>query len=160
MEANHYNIQDTRSIIIVSLLFISVPLIVNSYQSYKRAEQALIEISVLRNVAELTNNISRERAPANQVMSSTPEKRAEYIQELKRYRANVDQQIEETAQLLKRNGFIPHAYHLSHQLQASLKEGRDAVMLMLQLLSLLAVQLNWIMLFRKCLLLGIVLSMY
>ena len=114
-------------IIIVSLLFISVPLIVNSYQSYKRAERALIEISVLRNVAELTNNISRERAPANQVMSSTPEKRAEYIQELKRYRANVDQQIEETAQLLKRNGFIPHAYHLSHQLQASLKEGRDAV---------------------------------
>ena len=114
-------------IIIVSLLFSSVPLIVNSYQSYKRAERALIEISVLRNVAELTNNISRERAPANQVMSSTPEKRAEYIQELKRYRANVDQQIEETAQLLKRNGFIPHAYHLSHQLQASLKEGRDAV---------------------------------
>lgn len=114
-------------IIIVSLLFISVPLIVNSYQSYKRAERALIEVSVLRNVAELTNNISRERAPANQVMSSTPEKRAEYIQELKRYRANVDQQIEETAQLLKRNGFIPHAQHLSLQLKSSLKEGRDAV---------------------------------
>ena len=114
-------------IIIVSLFFISVPSIVNSYQSYKRAERALIEVSVLRNVAELTNNISRERAPANQVMSSTPEKRAEYIQELKRYRANVDQQIEETAQLLKRSGFIPHAHHLSHQLQASLKEGRDAV---------------------------------
>lgn len=109
------------------ITFISVPLIVNSYQSYKRAERALIEVSVLRNVAELTNNISRERAPANQVMSSTPEKRAEYIQELKRYRANVNQQIEETAQLLKRNGFIPHVYHLSHQLQASLKEGRDAV---------------------------------
>lgn len=87
-------------IIIVSLLFISVPSIVNSYQSYKRAERALIEVSVLRNVAELTNNISRERAPANQVMSSTPEKRAEYIEELKRYRANVDQQIEETTQLL------------------------------------------------------------
>lgn len=114
-------------IIIVSLLFISVPLIVNSYQSYKRAERALIEVSVLRNVAELTNNISRERAPANQVMSSTPEKRAEYIQELKRYRANVDQQIEETAQLLKRNGFIPHVQHLSLQLKSSLKEGRDAV---------------------------------
>ena len=73
-------------IIIGSLIFISVPLIVSSYQSYKKAERALIEISVLRNVAELTNNISRERAPANKVMSSTPADQARHLEELKQYR--------------------------------------------------------------------------
>ena len=114
-------------IIIGSLIFISVPLIVSSYQSYKKAERALIEISVLRNVAELTNNISRERAPANKVMSSTPADQARHLEELKQYRLQVDQQIQDTIQVLKQEGFITHAHHLSHQLKASLKQGRDAV---------------------------------
>ena len=35
-------------IIIFSLLFLSVPLIVSSYQSYKKADRALTEISALR----------------------------------------------------------------------------------------------------------------
>lgn len=114
-------------IIIGSLIFISVPLIVSSYQSYKKAERALIEISVLRNVAELTNNISRERAPANKVMSSTPADQARHLEELKQYRLQVDQQIQDTIRVLKREGFNHQAFYLSDQLQASLRQGRDAV---------------------------------
>ena len=84
------------SIIIVSLLIISVPLTVNSYSSYKKSEVALSEILVLQNVAELANNISKERAPSNKVMSSTPEELQENLNELSEYRKQVDRQIHKT----------------------------------------------------------------
>jgi CHASE3 domain sensor protein len=48
-------------IIILSLLFLSVPLIVSSYHSYQKADQALTEISALRAVADLANKVSRHR---------------------------------------------------------------------------------------------------
>lgn len=114
-------------IIIVSLLFICVPLMVNSYQSYQKTKRALIEISVLGKVAELTNSISRERAPANKVMSSSAAEFQQNLQELKAYRAGVDQQVEQTINILRKEGFIIHAHHLSHQLKTALEQGRQAV---------------------------------
>lgn len=110
-------------IIIVSLLFICVPLMVNSYQSYQKTKRALIEISVLGKVAELTNSISRERAPANKVMSSSAAEFRQNLQELKAYRADVDQQVEQTINILRKEGFIIHAHHL----KTALEQGRQAV---------------------------------
>lgn len=110
-------------IIIVSLLFICVPLMVNSYQSYQKTKRALIEISVLGKVAELTNSISRERAPANKVMSSSAAEFQQNLQELKAYRAGVDQQVEQTINILRKEGFIIHAHHL----KTALEQGRQAV---------------------------------
>ena len=68
-------------IIALSLLFLSVPLIVSSYQSYQKADRAFTEISALRAVADLANKISRERAPANKVMSSSADELEENIKE-------------------------------------------------------------------------------
>lgn len=58
------------SIIILSLCSLSIPLIVKSYRDYNKTNQALIEIQALQAVADLANKISRERAPANKLMSS------------------------------------------------------------------------------------------
>ncbi|GAA5186360.1 GGDEF domain-containing protein [Acinetobacter kookii] len=114
-------------IIILSLLFLSVPLIVSSYQSYQKADRALTEISALRAVAELANKISRERAPANKVMSSNADEFAANLKELKAYRKEVDLQIEQTRAILAAAGFTVQAQALSSQLKAALAQGRNAV---------------------------------
>ncbi len=49
------------------------------------------------------------------------------LQELKAYRAGVDQQVEQTINILRKKGFIIHAHHLSHQLKTALEQGRQAV---------------------------------
>ena len=72
-------------VIVLSLLFISVPLIFKSHQNYQHAQLSLTEIQSLRAVAELSNKISRERAPSNKVMSSTPKEYAQNRQELVEY---------------------------------------------------------------------------
>ncbi len=51
-------------VIILSLLFMAVPLIVSSYQEYLKTKQALIEIKSLKLIAEVANKV-KERAPAN-----------------------------------------------------------------------------------------------
>ena len=58
------------SIIILSLCSLSIPLMVKSYRDYIKTNQALTEIQALQAVADLANKISRERAPANKLMSS------------------------------------------------------------------------------------------
>lgn len=117
----------SMGVIIASLLIISVPLTVKSYSSYKKTELALAEILVLRDVAELANNISRERAPANKVMSSTPEELEENLAELKEYRAKVDKQIEKTIFVLNSNGFTKQSEMLYINLVKKLEIGRGAV---------------------------------
>ena len=87
-------------LIIFSLLLLSVPLIVSSYKSYQKADRALSEISALRAVADLANKISRERAPANKVMSSRADELAANLKELDEYRKQVDLQIEQTIRIL------------------------------------------------------------
>ena len=114
-------------IIIFSLLFLSIPLIISSYQSYQKADRALMEISALRAVADLANKVSRERAPANKVMSSIPEELAANLNELHSYRKEVDLQIEQTLQILNAAGFSAQAPGLSSNLKVTLQQGRQAV---------------------------------
>ncbi|TCB54111.1 GGDEF domain-containing protein [Acinetobacter terrestris] len=114
-------------IIIFSLLFLSIPLIISSYQSYQKADRALTEISALRAVADLANKVSRERAPANKVMSSTPDELAANLNELHRYRKEVDLQIERTLQILNTAGFSAQVPGLSSNLKVTLQQGRQAV---------------------------------
>ena len=92
-------------LIIFSLLLLSVPLIVSSYKSYQKADRALSEISALRAVADLANKISRERAPANKVMSSRADELAAKLKELDDYRKEVDLQIEQTIRILNTRNF-------------------------------------------------------
>ena len=63
-------------VIISSILYISIPLIIQSYQEYIKTNQVLTEITSLRALVKTANKISRERAPANKVMSSTVEELA------------------------------------------------------------------------------------
>lgn len=114
-------------IIILSLLFLSVPLIVSSYHSYQKADRALTEISALRAVADLANKVSRERAPANKVMSSNTDELEENLKELEVYRKEVDLQIEQTRAILNAAGFIVQAQALSSHLKVTLVQGRNAV---------------------------------
>ncbi|WP_445660516.1 GGDEF domain-containing protein [Acinetobacter sp. F16] len=114
-------------IIIFSLLFLSVPLIVSSYQSYQKADRALTEISALRAVADLANKVSRERAPANKVMSSSPDELAANLNELHKYRKEVDLQIEQTLEILTTAGFSAPTQGLSSNLKVTLQQGRQAV---------------------------------
>lgn len=114
-------------IIALSLLFLSVPLIVSSYQSYQKADRALTEISALRAVADLANKISRERAPANKVMSSSADELEENIKELQAYRKEVDLQIEQTSAILAAAGFSVQAQALSSHVKGALAQGRHAV---------------------------------
>ncbi|MGB9190551.1 MULTISPECIES: GGDEF domain-containing protein [unclassified Acinetobacter] len=114
-------------IIALSLLFLSVPLIVSSYHSYQKADRALTEISALRAVADLANKISRERAPANKVMSSSADELAENIKELEAYRKEVDLQIEQTSAILATAGFSVQAQALSSHVKGALAQGRHAV---------------------------------
>lgn len=114
-------------VIVLSLLFISVPLILKSHQNYQQAQLSLTEIQSLRAVAELSNKISRERAPSNKVMSSTPEEYAQNQQELAEYRQGVDQHIQSTILRLNEAGFNTEAAEIVMQLQPQLQQGRDAV---------------------------------
>ncbi|MDY6462931.1 GGDEF domain-containing protein [Acinetobacter faecalis] len=117
----------SMSVIIASLLIISVPLTVNSYFSYKKSELALSEILVLQNVAELANNVSRERAPSNKVMSSTPEELEANLKELTEYRKKVDRQIQKTVYVLNNHGFSDQSEALYINLIKRLEVGRKAV---------------------------------
>ena len=47
-------------VIILSLLFMAVPLIVVSYQDYIKTRQALAEIKSLRAVADIAYKVSKE----------------------------------------------------------------------------------------------------
>ncbi|HFZ2943383.1 TPA: GGDEF domain-containing protein, partial [Salmonella enterica subsp. enterica serovar Paratyphi A] len=70
------------------------------------------QLNALQQVTDLANKISRERAPANKVMSSSVEEFVKHQQELSDYRQEVDQQMQITAQALDQVGFN----HLSQQL--------------------------------------------
>lgn len=117
----------SMSIIIASLLVISIPLTVSSYFSYKKSELALSEVLVLQDVAELANNISKERAPSNKAMSSSPEELESNLTELIEYRKKVDRQIEKTIYVLNSHGFSDESEQLYIHLVKKLDIGRAAV---------------------------------
>ncbi len=105
-------------VIILSLLFMAIPLIVGSYQDYIKTRQALAEIKSLRAVADIAYKISKERAPANKMMSSAPGDLLKNQKELKKFRLIVDEQIDSTILILKQAGYVS----LANELQTSLKE--------------------------------------
>lgn len=112
------------SVIILCLLFICIPLIVNSTQSYLKAVRTSDELHALQEVAILANKISKERAPANKVLSSTPEEIHQRQQELEIYRKEVDQQFEHTAKVLQQAGFPHLSQRLESAVRPSLEQGR------------------------------------
>ncbi|WP_411691493.1 GGDEF domain-containing protein [Acinetobacter gandensis] len=120
-------LQIAMLVIVLSIVFISVPLIVSSYQNYVKSAEALKEIQMLKMVADLSNQISRERAPANSAMSSHGKQREEKIVELKQYREGVDQQYRNTVNTLKQKGFTPIAQQLESNLAPYLNKGRRTV---------------------------------
>lgn len=122
-----YRLSISMLVIILSLLGISIPLIISSYQDYIKTKNALIEIRALNAVADLANKISRERGPANKAMSSNAQQLIENQQALREYRQGVDQQIKITALELKQAGFMTLAYHLNTHVVASLAQGRHDV---------------------------------
>lgn len=112
------------SVIILCLLFICIPLIVNSTQSYFKAVRTSDELHALQEVAILANKISKERAPANKVLSSTSEEIHQRQQELEIYRKEVDQQFEHTAKVLQQVGFPHLSQRLESAVRPSLEQGR------------------------------------
>lgn len=114
-------------VIIFSISYLSIPLIINSYQEYIRTNKTLIEIISLRSLVKTANKISRERAPSNKVMSSQPQDLTKNRQELQEYRKVVDLQIEQTIETLKRNGFGMIAEDLDTDLKTKLAQARSTV---------------------------------
>lgn len=114
-------------VIIFSISYLSIPLIINSYQEYIRTNKTLIEIISLRSLVKTANKISRERAPSNKVMSSQPQDLAKNRQDLQQYRKVVDLQIEQTIETLKRNGFGMIAEDLDTDLKTKLAQARNTV---------------------------------
>lgn len=137
-------------IIILSILFISVPVTLKSYRSYQQSDVVLTEISVLRHVADLANEISRERGPANKVMSSTPDELSANLKELTLFRERVDLQIEHTMQLLNSAGFAAQANALTTDLKPALAKDVLRWMPMQHNPMPSAVQHSWIRPFRPC----------
>lgn len=114
-------------IIIFSILYISIPLIFHSYQEYVKTKQALIEITSLRALVQTANQISKERAPSNQAMSSQPNELFINKEKLQRHRQAVDTQINQTISVLKQNGFQSIAGHLQTDLKVKLAQARRVV---------------------------------
>ncbi|WDZ51407.1 GGDEF domain-containing protein [Acinetobacter vivianii] len=114
-------------VIIFSISYLSIPLIINSYQEYIRTNQTLTEIISLRSLVKTANKISKERAPSNKVMSSQPQDLAENRKELLEYRKLVDMQIDRTIEVLKYNGFEMIAEDLDTDLKTKLAQARTVV---------------------------------
>ncbi|MEB3838117.1 GGDEF domain-containing protein [Acinetobacter sp. IK25] len=114
-------------VIILSLLFMAVPLIVSSYQEYLKTKQALIEIKSLKLIAEVANKVSKERAPANKLMSSNSADFLKNQKNLKQYRLSVDQQIDETIRVLREEGYSDLADILNTKFKSDLKRASTVV---------------------------------
>ncbi|QQT58891.1 GGDEF domain-containing protein [Acinetobacter johnsonii] len=115
------------SIIILSLCSLSIPLMVKSYRDYIKINQALTEIQALQAVADLANKISRERAPANKLMSSNQQDFAKHVLELKLYRLTVDEQMKKTLEVLKHSNLPNLDLSLFDRLDEALTQGRQQV---------------------------------
>ncbi|WP_060465075.1 GGDEF domain-containing protein [Acinetobacter sp. LMB-5] len=114
-------------VIILSLLFMAVPLIVGSYQDYIKTRQALAEIKSLRAVADIAYKVSKERAPANKMMSSGPHDLVKNQQELKKFRLIVDEQIDTSILILKQAGYVSLANELQTSFKENLRQARRVV---------------------------------
>ncbi len=114
-------------VIILSLLFMAVPLVVGSYQDYIKTRQALAEIKSLRAVADIAYKVSKERAPANKMMSSGSHDLVKNQQELKKFRVIVDEQIDTSILILKQAGYVSLANELQTNFKENLRQARHVV---------------------------------
>ncbi|WP_333663899.1 GGDEF domain-containing protein [Acinetobacter sp.] len=114
-------------VIILSILYISIPLIIHSDQEYIKTQQVLTEMTSLRALVKTANKISRERAPSNKLMSSQPDELENNRKELQAFRQVVDAQINETILTLQKNGFDSIALQLRVDLKPKLAQGRKKV---------------------------------
>lgn len=142
-------------VIILSLLFMAVPLIVSSYQEYLKTKQALVEIKSLRSIAEVANKVSKERAPANKLMSSNAADFSKNQKNLKEYRLSVDRQLNETIHILKEEGYTDLANTLDTKFRDDLKQARAVVDYYVATPEQARSSYNSIMQFWLCLELGI-----
>ena len=78
-------------------------------------------------VAELVNKVSRERAPANNAMSSARNEHFKSQKALEKYRKDVDIHIQQTIDVLNKTGFELVAQELQQQFIPTLMLGRQAV---------------------------------
>jgi diguanylate cyclase (GGDEF)-like protein len=101
-------------VIILSILYISIPLIIQSHQEYIKTQQVLTEITSLR-------------APSNKLMSSQPKELDKNKKELQTFRQVVDAQIDETILTLQNNGFDSISLQLSADLKPKLAQGPKKV---------------------------------
>ncbi|MCU4306266.1 GGDEF domain-containing protein [Acinetobacter ursingii] len=115
------------TMIILSLLCICFPLIINSYQALQVSKQDLIGVQSLRLLTHTANEISRERAYANKLMSSPYASQTSHRQALARYRKGVDQDINENLILLKGIGQQQIALQLQQNMIHELKIARVLV---------------------------------
>lgn len=115
------------TMIILSLLCICFPLMINSYQALQVSKQDLIGVQSLRLLAHTANEISRERAYANKLMSSPYASQTSHRQALARYRKGVDQDIHENLILLKGIGQQQIALQLQQNMIHELKIARVLV---------------------------------
>lgn len=115
------------SIIILSLLLICIPLIKSSSQNYINSLKAYDQLEALRDVADLANKISRERGPANKVMSGSLSQLELHKQELEEHRNKVDAQLKHASEELKKFGFIALSLQIENELKPILLEGRKEV---------------------------------
>lgn len=114
-------------LIMICVLLGSIPLMVSSAYQYIESKQSYYQIGVLSDVADLANKISRERGPANKLMSSTAENFETHRLELDAHRIQVDLQLEKAKKQLHENGFSALALQLEQKLKPSLSKGRQAV---------------------------------
>ncbi|WHP04731.1 GGDEF domain-containing protein [Acinetobacter corruptisaponis] len=114
-------------VIILSILYISIPLIIHSDQEYIKTQQVLTEMTSLRALVKTANKISRERAHSNKLMSSQPDELENNRKELQAFRQVVDAQINETILTLQKNGFDSIALQLRADLKPKLAQGRKKV---------------------------------
>lgn len=126
-EPNSRSLFISMLIIILSLLCIAIPLIINSYKEFIKAQNALIEIKSVGAVADLANKISRERGSANNAMTSASQALSKNIQALTQHRLLVDQQINLTVNHLKQADFLSIANQLKRDLVPKLYIGRQSV---------------------------------
>ena len=114
-------------VIILFIVLIALPQIVESQRHYQQSQQTLVDIQNLKVFSELSNKISRERAPSNKAMSSDRENLAFNIQALHEYRREVNQQMNQTVSMLNQAGFHDLAISVDVQLRAELQAARHKV---------------------------------
>ncbi|MBC6819851.1 GGDEF domain-containing protein, partial [Acinetobacter baumannii] len=78
-------------------------------------------------IAEVANKVSKERAPANKLMSSNAADFLKNQKNLKEYRLSVDRQLNETIHILKEEGYTDLANTLDTKFRDDLKQARAVV---------------------------------